>query len=120
VTDVKDKSLLRQVFLNPTSRNLLALWSLLTGTTFDLKLVAELLALTESGLESKIQTLAGLGLMHVASRNTGERVVKFLPAPAPDLAVSIHEMMEGRKREFENLESRVRSQLYLSLLSSPS
>lgn len=119
MAEVNDKSLLRQFFLNPASRNLLAVWSLLKGTTFDLKLVADMLSLTEDGLETKVQTLAGLGLIQVSSRPTGERVVKFLPVPSAELSSLIDEMFSSRRREFESIEARVRSQLYINLLSTP-
>ncbi len=114
-----DKILLRQVFLNPASRNLLAVWSLLKGCTFDLKVVADLLSLSEDALENKVQALAGLGLIQVANRPSGERVIKFLPAPSTDLVALIDEMFVSRRREFEQIESRVRSQLYITLLSTP-
>jgi hypothetical protein len=119
VPEINDKNLLRQVFLNPASRNLLAVWSLLKGSTFDLKVVADLLSLTEDGLETKIQTLAGLGLIQVSNRSTGERVVKFLQAPSNDVVALIDEMFISRRREFEHIEARVRSQLYITLLSTP-
>jgi hypothetical protein len=120
VTEASDKNLLRQVFLNPASRNLLAVWSLLNGSTFDLKSMADMLSLTEDGLEAKIQTLAGFGMMQVSNRSSGERVVKFLPVSDADIQSSIQEMLHSRRREFETVEARVRSYLYLTLLSSNS
>jgi hypothetical protein len=118
VNEKNDKNLLRQVFLNPTTRNLLAVWSLLKGTTFDLKVIADMLSLTEDGLEAKIQTLAGLGLIQLSSRSTGERVVKFLPVSDNEVSNTIQEMLQTRRREFEAVEARVRSCLYITLLSS--
>ena len=113
-----DKNLLRQVFLNPSTRNLLAVWSLLKGSTFDLKSMADLLSLTEDALEAKIQTLAGLGLMQLLSRATGERVVKFMAVADNEVNTAIDEMLQSRRREFEAIEARVRSCLYITLLSS--
>lgn len=118
VTETSDKNILRQVFLNPASRNLLAVWSLLNGCTFDLKSMADMLSLTEDGLEAKIQTLAGFGMMQVSNRPSSGRVVNFLPVSDPDIQNSIQEMLRSRRREFEAIEARVRSYLYLTLLSS--
>jgi hypothetical protein len=115
-----DRQVIKQLFSNPTSRNLLALWSRVTGSRFPIKVVCELSGSTEDSVEGKIQAMAGLGLVHILAEARTGRLVEFLPCPNPDLKTFIDEFLESRKAEFISVESKVRSLVYITLLNTPS
>lgn len=108
-----------KLFSNTTSRVLLGVWLLVKGSSFSLKTVGELISLPEDALEAKLQTFAGIGLVHVTTDNTGERQVEFLPAPTPEMEKIIWELFEGRKNDFEIVELKMRSLIYKTLLITP-
>ncbi len=109
---------LKKIFSNTTSRSLLAVWLLVKGSRFSLKSLEELIALPEDALEAKLQTFAGMGLVHVITDEKGERQIEFLASPASDLEKTIWELFEGRKNDFEIMELKLRSMIYKNLLNS--
>jgi len=109
----------KKLFSNTTSRFLVGIWLLAKNSRHSLKSVAELISLPEDALEAKLQTLAGMGLVHVITDATGERQVEFLPSPNPDLEKIIWELFDGRKGDFEAVELKMRSLTYKTLLKMP-
>lgn len=95
----------------------MGIWVLLKGSQFSIKAVSELLAVPEDGLDAKLQTFAGLGLIHVGVNFLGERQVDFLTGSNPDLERSIVEFFDGRKNDFEIVELKVRSLIYKTILT---
>jgi hypothetical protein len=96
----------------------MGIWVLLKGSQFSLKSVSELLSVSEEGLDAKLQTFAGLGLIHVSADFQGERQVEFLTGSNPELEKSINEFFDGRKSDFETVELKVRSLIYKTILST--
>ncbi len=80
---ITERNKFNKLFSNTTSRMLLGVWLLVKGSRFSLASIAELISLPEDALEAKLQTFAGMGLVHVTTNAKGERQVEFLPAPAP-------------------------------------
>ncbi len=115
---ITEKNKIKQLFSNPTSRTLMGIWALLKGSQFSLKSVSELLSVSEEGLDAKLQTFAGLGLIHVSADFQGERQVEFLSGSNPELEKSIAEFFDGRKSDFEMVELKVRSLIYKTILSA--
>lgn len=114
-----DRQVVKQLFSNPTARNLIAVWYRVAGSRFPLSVVSDLTGATEEALESKLQAMAGLGLVAVSTDSRGERVVDFLLSPNDELVVSIEDFLDSRKGEFETIETKIRSLLYLTLLNHP-
>ena len=113
-----DKGKFKQLFTNATHRNLLGVWMMVKGSRLPLKSIAELLSVSEDILDGKLQTLAGLGLVNVVSDGTGVRQIDFLPGLSPDMEKMIKEFFDGRVNDFKSLELKVRSVLYLALLTA--
>ena len=109
---------LKKIFANATSRSLLAVWLLVKGSRFSLKSLEELIALPEDALEAKLQTFAGMGLVHVITDAHGERQIEFLTSPTGDVEKTIWELFDARKSDFEIIELKLRSMIYKNLLSS--
>lgn len=116
---VTERNKFKKLFSNTTSRALLGAWLLLKGSSFPMRSVSELLSLPEDALDPKLQTFAGIGLIHVVTDAHGERLVEFLPPATPDLEKIIWELFDGRKHDFESVELKVRSIIYKSILTSP-
>ena len=111
-----EKNSLKALFSNSTSRLLLGVWLLVKGSGFSVKSVAELISVSEDMLEPKLQSLAGMGLVHVVADNKGNRLIEFLPAPTPEVQKIIEEMFESRKSDFESVELKLRALIYKNLL----
>jgi hypothetical protein len=119
VTDaITERNKFKKLFSNTTSRSLLGVWLLVKGSRFSMKSVVELLSLPEDALEAKLQTFAGMGLVHVITDAKGERQIEFLPSPTQDLEKIIWELFEGRKNDFEAVELKLRSLIYKTLLTT--
>jgi len=120
VTDaITERNKFKKLFSNTTSRTLLGVWLLVKGSRFSMKSVVELLSLPEDALEAKLQTFAGVGLVHVTTDSQGERQVEFLPPASPDLEKIIWELFDGRKNDFDSVELKLRSLIYKNLLTTP-
>ncbi len=113
-----ERNKFKKLFSNTTSRILLGIWVLMKGSQFPLKLIMETLSLSEDALESKLQTFAGMGLVHVTTDALGEREIDFLRSPSPDLEKMILEFFDGRKSDFTAIELKVHSLLYKAILNS--
>jgi len=116
---ITEKNKIKQLFSNPTSRTLMGVWVLLKGSRFTLRSLAELLSLSEDALDAKLQTFAGLGLIHVIADSQTERQVEFLGGSNPELEKTILEFFEGRKSDYDTVELKVRSLLYKTILTTP-
>ncbi len=114
-----DRQVIKQLFSNPTGRNLLAIWYRVTGSRFPMSVVCDLLGTNEETAESKIQVMSGLGLANIVTDSKGERIVDFLICPNDELVVTIEDFLDSRKGEFDKVEAKVRSLLYLTLLNYP-
>jgi hypothetical protein len=84
-----------------------------------MKSVGDLMSFPEDALEAKLQTFAGMGLVHVTTDAHGERQIEFLPTTTPEIEKIIWELYEGRKNDFESVELKVRSLIYKNLLTAP-
>ena len=111
-----EKNHFRNLFSNSTSRLLLGVWLLAKGSGFSVKSVAELISVSEDILEPKLQSLAGMGLVHVVTDNKGNRLVEFLVAPSPEIEKIVQELFESRKSDFESVELKLRALIYKNLL----
>ncbi len=118
IEDRTDRNKFKKLFSNPTSRMLLGAWLLVKGSRFSFGGVAELLSLHEDALEAKLQTFAGMGLVHVTMAVGGERQVEFLPPPTPDVEKTIWELFDGRKQDFDAVESKLRALIYKKILTT--
>lgn len=116
---ITERNKFKKVFSNTTSRLLLGAWLLVKGSRFPLKSIAELISLPEDALEAKLQTFAGMGLVHVITDKNGEQQVEFLPSPTSELEKMIVELFEGRKNDFDSIELKMRSLIYKALLVNP-
>jgi len=116
---ITERNKFKKLFSNTTSRYLLAMWLLVKGSRFSMKSVVELISLPEDALEAKLQTFAGMGLVHVIMDNSGERQIEFLPSSSPDLEKIIWELFDGRKNDFDSVELKLRSLIYKNLLTTP-
>jgi hypothetical protein len=114
-----DRQVIKQLFSNPTGRNLIAVWYRVAGSRFPLKVVCDLLGTGEEMVENKLETLSSIGLASIETDAKGDRIVEFLLSPNDDLVVSIEDFLDSRKGEFESVEAKVRSLLYLTLLNYP-
>ena len=114
-----DKNKFRQLFSNTTSRLLVGVWVFLKGSRFPLKTIMELLPLSEDSLETKLQTFSEMGLINVTTNSQGNREIEFLPAPSAELEKLIHEFFQGRKKDFDSIELKIRAILYKTILTSP-
>jgi hypothetical protein len=117
--DLTERNRFKKQFSNTTSRILMGAWLLVKGSGFSLKLISELLSLPEDAMEAKLQTFAGMGLVHVTTDSNGERQVEFLPPASPELEKIIWELFEGRKHDFDSVEQKMRSLIYKTLLKNP-
>jgi hypothetical protein len=113
---VTERNRFKILFSNSTSRLLLGVWLLIKGSRFSVKSVAELISVSEDALEPKLQTLAGMGLVHVLTDNKGNRFIEFLVAPTPEIQKIVEELFEARKNDFESVELKLRSLVYKNLL----
>jgi hypothetical protein len=113
-----ERNKFKELFSNTTSRILLGVWVLVKGSRFPLKSIIEILSMTEDALESKLQTFAGMGLVHVTTTPRGEREIEFLPAPTIELERQILEFFAGRKNEFSSIELKIHALLYKTILTS--
>jgi hypothetical protein len=116
---ITERNKFKKLFSNTTSRILLGVWLIVKGSRFSLKSIAELISFPEDALDAKLQTFAGMGLVHVTSDQAGERQVEFLPPPTPDVEKIIWELFDGRKSDFESVELKMRSLIYKNLLTMP-
>ncbi|HTC20441.1 MAG TPA: hypothetical protein VK859_06325 [bacterium] len=116
---ITERNKFKKLFSNTTSRILLGVWIIARGSRFSMKSIAELISFPEDALEAKLQTFAGMGLVHVTSGGDGERQVEFLPPPTPEIEKIILELFDGRKSDFESVELKMRSLIYKNLLSLP-
>jgi len=116
VEPVTERNRFKTLFSNSTSRLLLGVWLLVKGSGFSVKSIAELISVSEDTLEPKLQSLAGMGLVHVVTDNKGNRSIEFLPAPTPEIQKIVEEMFESRKSDFESVELKLRSLIYKNLL----
>jgi hypothetical protein len=117
VESVTEKNDFKNLFSNSTSRLLLGVWLLVKGSGFSLKSVAELISVSEDILEPKLQTLAGMGLVHVVTDNKGNQLIEFLPSATSEIQKIVEELFESRKSDFESVELKLRSLIYKNLLS---
>jgi uncharacterized protein YgbK (DUF1537 family) len=115
---ITERHKFKKLFSNATSRALLGIWLLAKNSRYSTKAVAEIISMPEDALEAKLQTLAGMGLVHVITDTKGERQVEFLPAPNADLEKVIWELFDGRKSDFDAVELKMRSLTYKTLLTS--
>ncbi len=113
-----ERNKFKKLFSNTSSRMLLGVWVLVKGSRFPMKSIVELLSLSEDSLESKLQTFAGMGLVHVTASPNSEREIEFLNAPSAELENLIMEFFAGRKNDFEDIELKVHSLLYKTILST--
>lgn len=116
---ITERNKFKKLFSNTTSRILLGIWLLVKGSRFPLKSIAELISIPEDALEAKLQTFAGMGLVHLIADTQGERQVEFLSAPTPELEKIIRELFDGRKHDFDTVELKLRSLIYKTLLGLP-
>ena len=116
---VTERNKFKKIFANTTSRMFLGAWLIVKGSRFSMKSIGDLLSLPEDALEAKLQTFAGLGMVHVTTDSQGARQVEFLPSPTPDLEKILWELFEGRRNDFEAVELKVRSLIYKNLLTTP-
>jgi hypothetical protein len=116
---ITERNRFKKLFANTTSRILLGVWLIVKGSRFSMKSIAELISFPEDALEAKLQTFAGMGLVHVTSDSDGERQVEFLPAPSSEIEKIIWELFDGRKSDFESVELKMRSLIYKNLLTTP-
>ncbi len=114
---VTERNKFKKLFANTTSRMLLGVWLIVKGSRFSMKSIGELISYPEDALEAKLQTFAGMGLVHVITDATGERQVEFLPPSSPDVEKIIWELFEGRKNDFDSVELKMRSLIYKTLLT---
>jgi hypothetical protein len=115
---VTERNKFKKLFSNTTSRALLGAWLLLKGSSFPMRSVSELISLPEDALDPKLQTFAGVGLIHVVTNAQGDRLVEFLPPATPELEKIIWELFDGRKNDFEAVELKVRSLIYKSIMTA--
>ena len=115
---ITERNRFKKLFSNTTSRVLLGVWLLVRGSRFSMASIAELISLPEDALEAKLQTFAGMGLVHVTTTARGERQIEFLPAPAPDLEKMIVELFDARKSDFDAVELKMRALIYKSFLTT--
>ncbi len=113
-----DRNSFRALFTNNSSRMLLGIWYLAKGSRFPFASIMELLSLSEDSLEGKLQVFAGLGLSHLHTTHQGEREVEFLPTPNPEVDRQVAEFFAGRQNEFQQIELKVYSLLYKTLLTT--
>ncbi len=116
---ITERNKFKKLFSNTTSRILLGVWLIVKGSRFSMRSIAELISFPEDALEAKLQTFAGMGLVHVTSGTDGERQVEFLPAPTPEIEKIIWELFDGRKSDFDSVELKMRSLIYKNLLTMP-
>lgn len=114
---ITERNKFKKLFSNTTSRILLGVWLIAKGSRFSIHAIAELISFPEDALEAKLQTFAGMGLVHVISDNKGDRQVEFLPAVSPEIEKIIWELFDGRKSDFEAVELKMRSLIYKNLLT---
>lgn len=114
-----ERNKFKKLFSNSTSRMLLGAWLILKGSKFSMKAIGELISMPEDALEAKLQTFAGMGMVHVTTGPLGERQVEFLPPPTPELEKIIWELFDGRRSDFESVELKIRSLIYKTLLTIP-
>jgi hypothetical protein len=119
IEPVTDRYKFKKLFSNTTSRVLLGIWLLAKNSRYAMKSVAELISLPDDALEAKLQTLAGMGLVHVITDSKGERQIEFLPSQNPELEKIIWELFDGRKNDFDAVELKMRSLTYKTLLTTP-
>ena len=98
---------------------LLGIWLIVKGSRFPMKALGELVSYPEDALEAKLQTFAGMGLVHVITDTHGERQVEFLPPSSPDIEKIIWELFDGRKNDFDSVELKMRALIYKTLLTTP-
>jgi hypothetical protein len=115
---INDRNKFKKLFANTTSRFLLGLWLLAKGSRLSMQSVAEIISMPEDALEAKLQTFAGMGLVHVNTNEKGERQVEFLPSPTPDFEKILWDLFDGRKHDFESVELKARAVVYKTLLNS--
>lgn len=113
-----DRNKFKKLFSNTGSRTLLAAWLQVKGSRFSFSSIADLLSLTEDALDAKLQTFAGMGLVHVTMAPGGERQVEFLPPPSAEVEKTIVELFEGRKADLEAAESKLHALIYKKLLTT--
>lgn len=116
---ITERNKFKKLFANTTSRVLMGIWLLAKGSRYSMSSVSDLISLPEDALEAKLQTFAGLGLVHVISDKNGERQVEFLPPPTPELEKIIWELFDGRKNDFDAVELKMRALNYKTLLTTP-
>lgn len=114
-----ERNKFKKLFSNTTSRLLMGIWLQAKGSRYSARSMAEILSLPEDALEAKLQTFAGMGLVHVITDPKGERQVEFLPPSAPELEKIIWELFDGRKGDFGAVEMKLRALNYKTLLSTP-
>lgn len=114
---VTERNKLKKLFSNTTSRILLGVWLIVKGSRFSMKSIGELMSFPEDALEAKLQTFAGMGLVHVITDSNGERQVEFLPPATPELEKLIWELFDGRKNDFDSVELKMRSLIYKNMLT---
>lgn len=115
---VTERNRFNKIFANTTSRMLLGVWMIVKGSRFSMKSIGDMVSYPEDALEAKLQTFAGMGLVHVTTDAKGERQVEFLPPPSPEIEKMIAELFEGRKNDFEAVELKLRSLIYKTLLTA--
>lgn len=113
---ITERERFKNLFLNSTSRLLLGVWVLAKGSKFPFKSIAELISVSEDALDPKLQTLAGMGLIHIVTDNRGERAIEFLPAQSPEIEKIVHDLFESRQSDFEAIDLKLRSLIYKTLL----
>jgi hypothetical protein len=116
---ITERNKFKKLFSNTTSRSLMGVWLLAKGSRYSIKAVAEIISLPEDALEAKLQTFAGMGLVHVISDAKGERQIEFLQSPSADLEKTIGELFDGRKTDFDSVELKMRSLTYKTFLNTP-
>lgn len=97
----------------------MGVWLLVKGSRFSMASLAEIISLSEDALEAKLQTFAGIGLVHVTTDTNGTRQVEFLPSSTSELENIIWELFEGRRNDFEVVELKTRSLIYKTFLATP-
>jgi len=115
---ITERNRFKLLFSNSTSRLLLGVWLLVKGSRFSVKSVSELISVSEDALEPKLQTLAGMGLVHILMGNQGVRFIEFLAAPTPDIQKAIEEIFESRKSDFDSVELKLRALIYKNILET--
>src|SRR5665213_2514164 len=114
---ITERNRFKILFSNSTSRLLLGVWLLVKGSRFSVKSVAELISVSEDALEPKVQTLAGMGLVHVLIDNKGNRFIEFLTATTPEIQTTIEDIFETRKSDFESVELKLRALIYKNIMA---